>query len=274
MDGPELFDRAARRLRRDRAALDYQAHDFLRAHMVEGLVERLAAVRRSFADVLDLGSFDGSLPPPPGARMARLDPGFAFAQASRGVQGDEDRLPFADASFDLVLSAGCLDGVNDVPGALTLVRRVLRSDGLFLAAFLGGDSLGTLRTVLIEAEGQRPAARTHPRIDVRAAGDLLHRAGFTLPVADVETLTVRYRDLGALLMDLRGMGATSLLTERPFLSRATMARAAALFEDRADPDGRTAERFDIVYLTGWAPAPHAPRPALSGRLAALTPPER
>ena len=232
--------------------------------MLDGIVERLGSVKRRFGDVLDLGCFDGSFTLPYPARIARIDAGRVFARAAGGVQADEDRPPIADASVDLVVSAGVLDSVNDVPGALVLARRALRPDGLFLGAFLGGDSLATLRSVLLEAEADRPAARTHPRIDVRAAGDLMVRAGFALPVADVETLTVRYRDLFGLLRDLRGMAATSLLADPPPLRRQALARAAELFAARADADGRTAERFDIVTVTGWAPAPSQPQPARRG----------
>jgi SAM-dependent methyltransferase len=259
----EIFDRQRRRRRRDRAVAGYAAFSFLRDHMLAGLEERLESVQRSFADRLELGSFAGDWPAPD-ARTARLDAGFGFARAAGGVQGDEDRLPFADASFDLVLSAGVLDQVNDVPGALALARRVLRPDGLFLAAFLGAGSLATLRACLREAEGDRPVARLHPQIDVRAGGDLLARAGFALPVADGETLSVRYAGLGGLLRDLRGMAATNLLPGTPPLRRETLARAAAAFAARADPDGRTTERFEIVYLTGWAPDQSQPQPAKRG----------
>jgi SAM-dependent methyltransferase len=263
VENPEIFDRLLRRRRRDRAAEGYAGHDFLRAHMLEGIAERLDAVRRRFTDVLDLGSFDGRFALA-GARIARADAGFAFARTSGGVQADEDRLPFADASFDLVVSAGVLDGVYDVPGALALARRVLRPDGLFLGAFLGAGSLATLRGALRDAETERPVARLHPQIDVRAAGDLLGRAGFALPVADTETLTVRYGELFGLLRDLRGMAATNLLPRTPRLDRSTIVRAASAFAERADPDGRTAERFEIVYLTGWSPDPSQPRPARRG----------
>jgi SAM-dependent methyltransferase len=259
----EIFDRALRRRRRDRAAPGYARFGFLRDHMLEGLVERLDAVKREFRDVLDLGSFAGDLQIP-GARIARLDAGFGFARASGGVQGDEDRLPFADASFDLVVSAGVLDQVNDVPGALALARRVLRPDGLFLGAFSGAGTLSTLRACMMAAEAERPAARFHPQIDVRSAGDLLSRAGFALPVADTETLAVRYAGLPNLLRDLRGMASTNLLPGASPLGREAIVRAAAAFADRAEPDGRTLERFEIVYLTGWAPDPSQPKPARRG----------
>lgn len=264
MQPPEIFDRGARRQARDRAAAGYAGHDFLRAAMLEGIAERLAAVKRTFADVLDLGCFDGAFVPPPGARVARLDPGFAFAHATGGVQGDEDRLPFADACFDLVVAAGTLDSVNDLPGALALARRVLRPDGLFLGAFVGGGSLPALRGALRAADGERAVARLHPQVDVRSAGDLLVRAGLTLPVADVETLNVRYGGIGRLLDDLRGMGARNVLAERHALSRGGLARAAAAFAHGADADGRTRERFDLVFLTGWSPSPDQPQPARRG----------
>jgi len=261
---PEIFDRAARRLRRDRAAPDFATYDFLRAHMLDGIAERLASVTRDFIDVLDLGCFDGAFAPPPGARITRLDAGAVFADSIGGVQGEEDQPHFAEGSFDLIVSAGVLDSINDLPGALALARRALRPDGLFLAAFTGAGSLVTLRTALREAEAHQPAARIHPQIDVRSAGDLLMRAGFALPVADVEPLTVRYGDVFGLMRDLRGMGATNVLRERRALTRGALTRAAAAFAAQADPDGRTPERFEIVYLTGWAPADSQPQPARRG----------
>ncbi|MDQ1229766.1 class I SAM-dependent methyltransferase [Sphingomonas sp. SORGH_AS_0879] len=264
MSSPTIFDRNARRLHRDRAQPDFAAHDFLRAAMLDGLAERLDAVTRPFRHILDLGCFDGQFPAPPGAQVARLDPGFAFARAAGGVQGDEDRLPFADRSFDLVVSAGVLDQIDDLPGALTLIRRVLRPDGLFLGAFVGGGSLPRLRAALRVAEAERPVARLHPQVDVRSAGDLLMRAGFTLPVADIETLEVRYRDFGRLLGDLRGMGASNMLAERRPIGRAALAAAAAAFADLADPDGRVSEQFNLIFLTGWAPDPSQPLPAKRG----------
>ena len=264
MDAPDIFDRAARRLRRDRAAPTFAEFDFLRAAMLEGIADRLASVTHRFADMLDLGCFDAALPVPEGARVTRCDAGGLFAAQAGGVQAEEDRLPFPAGSFDLIVSAGVLDSVGDLPGALVQARRALRPDGLFLAAFCGAGTLSTLRAVLREAERDRPVARIHPQVDVRSAGDLLLRAGFALPVADVEPLTVRYGSIGGLLRDLRGMGATNVLRTRTALRRDTLARAAEVFEARADPDGKTAERFDILYLTGWSPAPSQPQPARRG----------
>lgn len=268
---PEIFDRTLRRRRRDRAAADHAAHGFVRDHMIEGLLDRLDLVTRPFADALDLGCADGAIGRALAARGMRVtsaDAGARFATAAGGVQCDEDRLPFADASFDLVMSAGALDGVNDLPGALALIRRVLRPDGLFLCAFLGAGSLPRLRAGLLDADlaTDRPAAsRLHPQIDVRAAGDLLQRVGFALPVADGESLTARYADPLRLMHDLRGMAATSILKDRaPPLVRAQLASLAEAFAAHADPDGRVSERFEIVYLIGWAPAPGQPQPARRG----------
>ncbi|WP_294287367.1 methyltransferase domain-containing protein [uncultured Sphingomonas sp.] len=255
----EIFDRAARRLRRDRAAAGWADHAFLREMMLEGIADRLGTVKREFGDVLDLGAADGAFTLP-GARITRIDAGTRFAEA--GLQADEDRFDVPAASFDLVVSAGVLDTVNDVPGALSLARRALRPDGVFLGAFLGGNSLSTLRAALRDADPG--TARAHPMIDVRSAGDLLVRAGFALPVADVETVTVRYGSLFGLIGDLRGMAASNLLVDRRPLRRDTLARLADAFAARADSDGRVGERFDIVFLTGWAPAPGQPQPAKRG----------
>lgn len=269
MNAPELFDRGLRRLRRERAAAHFAGHDFVRAHMAEELLDRLDGVTRAFDRVLELGGSDLLLAGQLRARgmtVVQADPAFALARASDGVQCDEDRLPFADASFDLIVSAGGLESVNDLPGALTLIRRILRPDGLFLGAFIGAPSLTALKAALLAgdmAAGGAAHARVHPQIEVRAAGDLLSRAGFALPVADTLTLTARYDSLFALMSDLRFMAATSLLTGAA-LRRDALAAAAAAFASRADPDGKTAERFEIVVLTGWAPSPDQPRPARRG----------
>jgi len=261
---PLIFDPVARRRHRDRAAARFAEHDFLQRFMGEGLADRLAAVKRSFADALLIGCAPPLPDLPAGIRLTCCDPSTQMAARAGGSIVDEAALPFPAESFDLVLSLGLLDSVNDLPGALLQVRRLLRPDGLFLAAFVGGASLSTLRSVLIEAEGERPAARVHPMIDVRAAGDLLMRAGFALPVADSDMLTVRYRDLFALIADLRGMGAANALAGRSGLRRDALARAATLFADRADGGGRVAERFEIINLTGWAPSPDQPQPARRG----------
>jgi NADH dehydrogenase [ubiquinone] 1 alpha subcomplex assembly factor 5 len=266
----EPFDRALRRLRRARAASCGGDADYLLRHAADELFHRLGAVTREFRRALVLGNGSRVFAEELAARgmdVTLADAGFRFAAA--GVQCDEDRLAFGDGVFDLVVSVGALDTVNDLPGSLTLIRRALRPDGLFLGAFAGAGSLPRLRRAMHageEAEGAPASPRIHPQIDLRAAGDLLARAGFALPVVDAETVTVRFSSFARLVADLRAMGATNILasrSRRPF-GRMGYAAAAADFADRADPDGKTGERFEIVYMIGWAPAPDQPRPARRG----------
>ncbi|WP_420140741.1 methyltransferase domain-containing protein [Sphingomonas sp.] len=272
MDVPQIFDPALRRLRRDRAAPLYGDHAFLRETMVEGLLERLDFVTRPFKDALDLGCADGSLTRALQARgmtVTATDSGARFAEAAGGIVADEDHLPFAPESFDLIVSAGALDTVNDLPGALVQCRRALRPDGLFLAAFTGAGSLAKLRRALIAADsamGDAVPQRIHPLIDVRAAGDLLGRTGFVLTVADSEPLDVGYSDVFRLMTDLRGMAAANLLAGQrpPWLGRARLAALGEAFAAQADEDGRVRERFETVFMTGWAPSPDQPKPARRG----------
>lgn len=267
---PEPFDRARRRARRDRAQTRIAAHGFLIDHMADELLARLETVERRFTRALLIGAHGQTAAAlrARGIAVVVADAGFGVARAAGGVQGDEDRLPFADASFDLVVSIGVLDSVNDLPGALLLARRVLRPDGLFLAGFLGAGSLPRLRAAMLQADlaGERGVApRIHPQIDVRSAGDLLARAGFTLPVADGETLDARYRDLAGLLADLRfGAQGSVLAGPRPPLGRMQAAAAHGAFLGEADVDGRVTETFELVYLIGWAPDESQPRPARRG----------
>jgi len=275
MDADKPFDRTLRRLRRDRAASAPPGADYLHRHAAEELLERLAAVTRTFTEALVIGALDGGMSAALQARGMRsvvAEPGTRLARRSGAVQCDEDRLPLADGSFDLAVAIGTLDSVNDLPGALTLIRRALRPDGLFLAAFAGAGSLPRLRSAMAAADEAEGAAapRIHPQIDLRAAGDLLARAGFTLPVVDAGGIDVRFSSLMQLVADLRGMGATNVLatrSDRP-LTRIGLGAALADFHAAADPDGKTAERFEILYLTAWAPSPDQPRPARRGSAAA------
>lgn len=268
---PEPFDRARRRVRRDRALARFADHGFLTHHIADELLGRLELVDRRFTRALVIGAGDGRLQSTlraQGLSVVTADAGFAAAKASGGIQCDEDRLPFADGAFDLVVSAGVLDSVNDLPGALLLARRVLRPDGLFMAGFLGAGSLPSLRSAMLQADfagGGGVAPRIHPQIDVRSAGDLLARAGFALPVSDGEALDARYRGLDGLLADLRyGAQGGVLAGDRPVLTRMQAAAAHGAFLAEADEDGRVTETFEIVYLIGWAPDASQPKPARRG----------
>jgi SAM-dependent methyltransferase len=275
---PLVFDRLAVRRHRARAAARFSAHDFLFREIGERLVERLDDVNRRFARVLDVGCrtglVGGLLAGRAGIeRVVAMDVAAEMvAQAGRpAVVGDEELLPFADASFDLVVSNLALHWTNDLPGALAQLRRALRPDGLLLAALFGGETLRELRASLIDAElgetgGVRP--RVSPVADVRDAGMLLQRAGFELPVVDADTLTVSYDDALALMRDLRGMGETNAVAERPraLSRRGVLARAAAGYP--REPDGRIRAGFQVIFLTGWAPHASQPKPLRPGSAAA------
>lgn len=268
MTAPDIFDRSRRAQGRDRMIARFADHDFLYRTMLNELLDRLADVQRDLPEALVIGCPDGSAGAAleaKGKRVACVDPGFLAARGANGVQADEDALPFADDSFDLIIACGTLDSVNDLPGALILMRRILRPDGLMLAAFTGAGSLPRLKAALLAGEGDRPGQHIHPQIDVRAAGDLLSRAGFAMAVADGETLVVRYGDMLRLMHDMRGMGAGNRLAEQPpLLTRETLAAAGAHFAQAADADGRTAEQMAIVYLSGWKPDPSQAAPARRG----------
>jgi NADH dehydrogenase [ubiquinone] 1 alpha subcomplex assembly factor 5 len=267
-DRPDIFDRTRRARQRDRMLPRFADHDFFYRAMLDELLDRLRDVQRPLAEALVIGCPDGSARAAleaKGKRVACADPGFLAARGEGGVQVDEDALPFADDSFDLILACGTLDSVNDLPGALILMRRVLRPDGLMMAAFSGAGSLPRLKAALLAAEGDRPGQHVHPQVDVRSAGDLLSRAGFAMPVADGEMLTIRSGDIVRLMHDLRGMGAgNALATRAPALTRGTVMRAAEHFASVADADGRTAEQMAVIYLSGWKPDASQARPARRG----------
>lgn len=276
-DAITVFDRRVVRGRRDRAAGGLGRHDFLYREIGERLVDRLDDVRRDFPLALDLGCHSGTLARTIGGRggietlvSCDLSPRMAEAAPAPALAGDEEALPFARASFDLVLSSLSLHWVNDLPGALTQVRLALKPDGLFLSAMFGGQTLSELRRVLGDAEialegGLSP--RISPFAEVRDAGNLLQRAGFALPVADAETITVMYPDPLKLLADLRGMGEANAAIERRrgFSRRATLLDALSRYRDLyAGDDGRIPATFQVIYLTAWAPDPSQPKPLRRG----------
>jgi len=272
-----IFDRRLLVQRRNRAADRIAAHDFLLARVADDLVERLSAVNRRFPTAVNLGAYHGLI----GRRLRQL-PGIDLVTDVEAagrlldlcdgprLQADEEALPFAEQSVDLIVSGLALHLVNDLPGALIQIRRALRPDGLLLAALLGGASLTELRAAFLIAEEELEGGaspRVAPFADVRDLGGLLQRAGLALPVADSDTVTVTYRDPLALMLDLRAMGATNALAERSRrpLRRATLARAVEVYRERFGlPDGRVPATFEIVTLTGWAPDPSQPKPLRPG----------
>lgn len=273
---PPIFDRALQRHRLARA-LAAGAEDFLLAWTIEELCERLTTVKRRFHKIVDIGTPLPRLAHALAAgdqqalvfRLAAL-PATLGAAPVLALVGDEEVLPFKPESFDLAVSALALHHVNDLPGALVQIRRMLRPDGLFLAAMLGGRSLEELRQALAMAETEITGGvspRVAPFADVRDMGGLLQRAGFALPVADSEPLTVRYANLFALAADLRAMGATNALalrSQRP-AKRRIFLRAAEIYAERfGDPDGRVRATFEIIFLSGWAPHESQQKPLAPG----------
>lgn len=264
---PAIFSREARRLRRDRVA--HQGTPDYEAFVAELIDDRVAAVTRTFGRALLVNAGRGILAATLRARGCRVDTtdhGDVFAKSQGGVRCDEDRLEVEPATYDLVVAPSGLDTVDDLPGALIAARRALRPDGLFLACLPAAPSLVTLRQVLALADDSTgiAAARIHPQVDVRSGGDLLLRAGFELPVADLETQMLRYSSFDRLVEDLRGAGATNVLSARSAVTRRWQEAARAAFRDLADPDGRTPITVTLMVLTGWAPSADQPRPAPRG----------
>ena len=259
MPHPVIFDRRLLRTRLARAAAIGPA-TFLLDRVADDIAERLSAVLRIFDIAVDLGT--------PTDAVRRAIAGRVGTVAA--VVADEEALPFRDASLDLVVSALTLQHVNDLPGTLIQIRRALKPDGLFLAAMIGGESLAELRTAFAEAEAEVEGGvspRVAPFADLRDLGALLQRAGFALPVTDVDRITVRYASPLALMHDLRRMGAGNALTERRRtpLRRATLRRLIEIYAARfADPDGRIRATFEIVWLSGWAPHQSQQQPLAPG----------
>lgn len=287
-DAMRVFDRRLVALHRARAASGLDGHDFLFREVAERLADRLDDINRRFPRALDLGCHNGAVAAVLGGRggvetlvQADLAPEMAARAAKRRLPVlacptlacDEEALPFAPASFDLILSCLSLHWVNDLPGALLQMRVALKPDGLLLAAMLGGDTLTELRQCLAEAEiagagGLSP--RVSPFADTRDAGALLQRAGFALPVVDSDRIAASYPDALALMRDLRGMGETNAVIERrrAGLGRTVLFDAVERYRVRhGDERGRIQATFQVIYLTAWAPDAAQQKPLRPGSAA-------
>ena len=272
----QIFDRRSVRHHRDRAAARLSDHDFLFREVADRLADRLADISRTFGCAVELGARAGILRDAVSKGGKITDLIESTLSATHGfnkrtdVVADEEFQPFAASSVDLVLSNLSLHWTNDLPGALIQIRRALKPDGLFLAAMLGGNTLAELRHALIDAEtaatgGVSP--RVSPFADLGDAAGLLQRAGFALPVADADIITVTYTDAFALMRDLRGMGETNAVAARTkvFTRRTVLFDAAARYADLyGGTDGRIPASFQILYLAGWAPHDSQQRPLRPG----------
>jgi len=276
-----LFDRRRVKHHRDRAANAAEKCDFLLCEMAARIADRLGDVKRTFPLALDLGAHTGLLAEYILGKngietLIQSDMSYSLLCHSREggndnlkIVADEEMLPFAENSFDLVVSAGSLHWVNDLPGTLIQINRVLKPDGLFLAMLPGGETLKELRRSFEQAEmsasGLSP--RVSPFVDVRDAGSLLQRAGFALPVTDSETLTVSYAHPLKLLHDLRNMGeANALLQSRKGCMPCSLLMLMIDYYMRefSDPEGQISATFDLVTLTAWKPHASQQQPARRG----------
>lgn len=273
-----IFNRRIVRLHLERAQPHFSEHDFLFREVAGRLLERLDDVTRRFPLALDLGARGDLINQMVGNRggietlIRCAHPLPINNRVNDGVLvcADEEALPFADKAFDLAISNLSLHWVNDLPGTLSQLCRCLKPDGMMIATMFGGETLKELRSALTEAEievegGLSP--RISPFADIRDAGSLLQRAGFSLPVVDTETITVSYGDPLTLLKDLRGMGETNAVMERrlSFSRRETLMRAMELYlEQYGDSEGRIPATFQILYLSGWSPDPSQQQPMKPG----------
>lgn len=261
-----LFDRSLIRRHRSRAAISFSHYSYLKERAAEDLKYRIQFMRRSFLDCLDLGSHTGQLEqalegilPSPLIAADTCESMLLQAHTPLRIVLDEESLPFAENSLDLIVSALSLHWVNDIPGLLAQIYYSLKPDGLLLASLFGGETLIELRDCLASAELElyaRGSPRLSPMISVNDAGSLLQRAEFALPVVDCDRIKVTYSHPLALLHDLRNMGETNALYHRPktFMSRTLLTRMIELYQQRyGSADGRVTATFDVITLTGWKP---------------------
>jgi SAM-dependent methyltransferase len=247
---PTIFSPARRLAVRRRIGALQQGPDaarFVIDDMVEDMIERLAFLQHEPRRALVVGDWTGEL----AAALERQGAEVTQAEPERGF--DEER-PYPCDGFDFIASVATLDTVNDLPGALIHICRALEPGGRAIASFVGAGSLPVLRRVMMAADGERPAARVHPLVDVRAGAQLLQRAGWADPVADSRTLTVAYRSLDRLVGDLRAQGLGNVLASgAPPIGKAGLERARAAFAAEADEQGRVVESFEILTLSGKHP---------------------
>lgn len=252
---PKIFSTRRRTALRARMRAMQRRPDaarYLIDDMADDVLDRLAFLRHEPARGLIVGDWTGTV-----ARA--LCAAGAVVESRDPVPGpqedalDEERPYPIQAPFDFIASLGTLDTVNDLPGALVHLRRAMAPGGLMIASFMAAGSAPVLRAVMLAADGDRPAPRIHPQVDVRAGGQLLQRCGFADPVIDSRQIKVRFGTLERLLGDVRAQGVGSCLSDPgPPLGKAALARAHAAFRDHADKDGRVTETFEILTLSGWA----------------------
>jgi SAM-dependent methyltransferase len=249
--------------------------DFLMRRVAEDLGERLSTVGRDFPEAATLfcqtaAAADVLRQSGKVGHIHRIEADAALLAGADGTIATPETVPLPAESLDLAVSLLSLHSMNDIPGVLIQIRRALSPNGLFLGALAGSGTLAELREALLAAETELfggASPRVAPFVDVRDAGGLLQRAGFALPVADTETIRVRYASMFELMRDLRAMGETSVLAARPRRPAPLrlFTRAAEIYAERhAEADGRIPATFQIVWLSGWAPHASQQKPLRPG----------
>jgi SAM-dependent methyltransferase len=281
MNSAIVFDRHILRLRRERVARSIRDTHFFSQPIAQNLYDRASLIKKDLPIILDLSAGAGGL-----SDLLRTRPGTKTVissdlswrvlekQSGPSVVADEEFLPFADGSLDAVFCNMGLHWVNDLPGTLSQIKRILKPDGVFIAALAGGQSLSELKESLMAAElavtgGYRP--RTSPLLDMRDMGALLQRAGFALPVIDSEMITVDYRDPMVLLSDLRAAAATNLTTHRAktMTPRKVLFEAARMYQEKfQNTDGRIPASIEVIYAIGWRPHDSQQKPLKPGSASA------
>lgn len=256
---PTLFDPNLRAQRRERA-FRQGAETFLHDRAFDDVLGRLELIDRRFEKAVLIGCLNPQWPELLRTSVDELevfDPSASVAAAASGHFGFEPELPLQASSYDLVISLGTLDTIDALPETLARFRFALRPGGLVIGAMAGGDSVPLLRGAMAQADSVNGTAKphTHPRIDPASLTQLLANAGLAMPVVDVDAVTVRYSSFERLIADLRGMGATNILSQRPAkpLNRREAQAAQDYFAAQAAADGKSEERFDILHFMGWAP---------------------
>lgn len=252
---PDLFDMKIRAFRRDRAARK-GAELFLYERSFDDCLDRIASMQRTFERALLIGCPDSGWPERlrnVAGRIEVRDPGPLFANAAEGEIVVEDAWRPAEGAYDLAVTIGTLDSVNDLPLALRLIHRALRDDALLIGAVSGGDTLPRLRAAMRAADAASRGAspHIHPRIEAAALAPLLEQSGFVRPVVDVDRVSVAYPSLDTLVADLRAMASTNVLIDRPrFIGRAGLSAAAEAFADAGDGK-HIVEMFEILHFAAW-----------------------
>ncbi len=262
---PQIFNMLKRRAKFKRAEnrlLLAGKSSFIWDHIAAEFCARLAAITRQFDNILITGP------------MTQYADKFILA-GDNAISKDahiiiepyqnEDDLQYDAAQFDAIITGGTLDSVNDLPGALIQMRRFLKPDGLLLGSIFGSGALSVLKSIMMFADGDAVRAHIHPQIDIRTMADLLVRAGFSLPVADRDSLIIRYTNLFDMVGDIRDLGlGNSLFAYTPAYNRASLYRALEKWNDLQEEDGKVSEHCELIHFNGWAPSPDQPKPAKRG----------